>query len=218
MIRLHRQQLPQELAARLNTWRAELLQRIAAGQDVSDFTNVRYRDAALKNVLKAESHDKCIYCETKILHAQFGDVEHIRPKSRFRERALDHDNLALSCAVCNNAKGDAWDDAIPFLNPYAEDPAQQIRAFGPMLTALPQAHNAMETIRQLTLNRTGLLERRAERLQNLRALLNEYQVAVDQNMRRIAERELVEATKADREFAFVVRCFLREHGLPLPAY
>src|SRR4030095_3789537 len=70
-----------------------------------------YRDPDLKRHLVRESHGKCIYCESKITHVYFGDVEHIKPKAVFPRERLRVANLALACAVCNNAKGNFWNES-----------------------------------------------------------------------------------------------------------
>jgi 5-methylcytosine-specific restriction endonuclease McrA len=214
MIKLDRIALPDVVATLLAGWQAELQTRLDRGddvQDIDDYVDNHYKDPRLKDILKRESHGKCIYCEAKILHAQFGDVEHIKPKRRFRDISLSHDNLGLCCTACNNSKKDRWDAAVPFLNPYTDQPNQFLRAFGPMLGPLPHALRATETIRVLGLNRVGLLERRAEHLGRFRALLDAYHSVIDPLAKQIAHEEMKVAIQKEGEYSCVLRWFLEDN-------
>ncbi len=59
-------------------------------------------------------HKKCCFCESRITHIHYGNVEHFRPKAAFRQNkedqltkpgyfwlAYDWDNLFLACSACN---------------------------------------------------------------------------------------------------------------------
>lgn len=73
-----------------------------------------YNVAAVKARLIADQHEKCCYCEAKLLHVGYGDVEHYRPKNGFRQDAASPlekpgyywlaytwNNLLFSCKRCN---------------------------------------------------------------------------------------------------------------------
>ena len=62
--------------------------------------NTRHWKAA-KDQLKAESHDKCAYCEADVSVVAHGDVEHFRPKSVYWWLAYCYDNYLFSCQLCN---------------------------------------------------------------------------------------------------------------------
>ncbi len=64
-------------------------------------------------VQKAQ-HGKCAFCESKITHIAYGDVEHFRPKAGYRQRpddplvrpgyywlAYEWSNLFFCCPLCN---------------------------------------------------------------------------------------------------------------------
>ena len=66
-----------------------------------------------KSLLKAQNN-KCCFCESKITHIAYGDVEHFRPKAGYRQEhgdplgrpgyywaAYDWSNLYASCQICN---------------------------------------------------------------------------------------------------------------------
>jgi uncharacterized protein (TIGR02646 family) len=68
----------------------------------------------LKEHLFELFHGKCAYCESRLLHVAFGDVEHYRPKRQVSENpghpgyywlAYDVDNLLPCCEKCNRARG-----------------------------------------------------------------------------------------------------------------
>lgn len=78
------------------------------------FDNKTYGDDSVKETLKTMQHDKCCFCESKITHIDHGDVEHFRPKGRYKQKdgdtfssigyywlAYDWNNLLLSCTKCN---------------------------------------------------------------------------------------------------------------------
>src|SRR6266478_6365592 len=121
MIKLTKLQPPQTLIDKLLVKTERLLALVAEGREVPDSLRDSYRDPEVKDLIRRETHDKCIYCESKISHVYHGDVEHILPKARFPELTLDYENLGLACAICNNRKGDVHDDGMPLINPYKDN-------------------------------------------------------------------------------------------------
>jgi hypothetical protein len=68
----------------------------------------------VKAALRIAQHDKCGFCESKVTHVAFGDVEHFRPKAAFRAiqgdaltrpgyywLAYEWTNLLFACEPCN---------------------------------------------------------------------------------------------------------------------
>jgi len=92
----------------------------------------------VKQALLTLQHGKCAFCEAKITHIAFGDVEHYRPKGGFRQRrkgalklpgyywlAYDWHNLLVSCAVCNQRfKGNRFPLALH--SPRARSPRHDL--------------------------------------------------------------------------------------------
>ena len=60
---------------------AELCRQADAGELLS-FDRAVYGAPEVKQALSSAQHDKCCFCESKLGHAQFGDVEHYRPQGR----------------------------------------------------------------------------------------------------------------------------------------
>ena len=79
-----------------------------------DFYSAVYGHNTVKQALILMQNGKCCFCESKILHIAYGDVEHYRPKAGYRQNSEDAmqkpgyywlayswDNLLLSCERCN---------------------------------------------------------------------------------------------------------------------
>ena len=73
-----------------------------------------YGAKSVKNALKKIQHDKCAFCESKVSHIAWGDVEHFRPKAGYRQDpddplirpgyywlAYQWSNLLFCCQLCN---------------------------------------------------------------------------------------------------------------------
>ena len=78
------------------------------------FNSKVYGAKSVKAALRKAQHDKCAFCESKITHIAYGDVEHFRPKAGYRQRpedpleqpgyywlAYDWTNLLFCCQICN---------------------------------------------------------------------------------------------------------------------
>jgi uncharacterized protein (TIGR02646 family) len=73
-----------------------------------------YGAKSVKNLLRKSQNGKCAFCESKVAHIAYGDVEHFRPKGGYRQRskdplvqpgyywlAYDWSNLLFCCQICN---------------------------------------------------------------------------------------------------------------------
>jgi 5-methylcytosine-specific restriction endonuclease McrA len=208
MIKLTRLDIPNELRTRIEQRAARLREMLQAGTDPPQALLDSYRDPDLKRHLVTETYGKCIYCESKITHVYFGDIEHIKPKSKFRAESLDPENLALVCALCNNAKSDFWDDSTPLLNPFSDDPEIEVVAFGYWIARRPGRNRARLTIERIDLNRQALLERRKERIELLQPLADQYVLEPPGPVRDLIKKELCRQAGAGSEYAMLVRAYL----------
>lgn len=79
-----------------------------------DFDSTIYGHESVKKALVILQNKKCCFCESRITHIGYGDVEHFRPKAGFSQDeadqyhkpgyfwlAYDWSNLFLSCQLCN---------------------------------------------------------------------------------------------------------------------
>ena len=84
------------------------------GRKKFDFDSNVYAHKTVKAALRKAQHDKCCFCESKVTHISYGDVEHFRPKAGVRQKsgdalgrpgyywlAYEWSNLFLSCQLCN---------------------------------------------------------------------------------------------------------------------
>lgn len=82
--------------------------------DTLMFDRSVYGHADVKGALRIAQHDKCSFCEAKVSHVAFGDVEHFRPKAALRAKqgtairrpgyfwlAYEWTNLLFACEPCN---------------------------------------------------------------------------------------------------------------------
>jgi uncharacterized protein (TIGR02646 family) len=159
MIRLVKIQIPDILRRNETTWTQELLADGGQGKAKSS----RYGHPDIKSALIAETHGKCAYCESKLLHIAYGDVEHIIAKAVAPSRAYEWANLTLACDKCNTKKSDNED----ILDPYTHDPASMLSFFGPWIASTMGSDLGRVTIVVLDLNRADLMERRKEKLDAL---------------------------------------------------
>jgi hypothetical protein len=106
--------IPDTLLAKGRLLRDDHIAQHARGDADISFDRDVYSDAAVKAALRIAQHEKCGFCESKVTHVAFGDVEHFRPKAAFRARqgdalikpgyywlAYEWTNLLFACEPCN---------------------------------------------------------------------------------------------------------------------
>lgn len=208
MIKVRRRPLAAPLLAKMTARAIRLRQFLENGTEPPEALLATYRDPELKAHLVEEAYGKCVYCESRITHVYFGDVEHLKPKSWFPSERLDVVNLGLACALCNNAKGEFWDDSTHLLDPYTDDPERELLALGYILARRPTCDRARLTIEKLDLNRQALVERRRERIELLQALVDQYVQAPAGSIKDLLRTELCRQANDAAEYAFIVRAYL----------
>jgi uncharacterized protein (TIGR02646 family) len=211
MIRLVKVQIPEVLAANADAWTADLLTALH-GRDLTDADRRRIRERYahedIRTALEVETHGKCAYCESKLLHVVRGDIEHVVPKSRRPDATYRWDNLSLACPICNNRKRDYLDENVPLLDPYADDPDEYLVAEGRYLEARPGKPRGEVTISRLDLNRLELVESRRGRLKRLGPLVELWAGATDEEVREALWSQLEEEMAPRQEYSFAVRGYL----------
>jgi len=167
------------------------------------FNSEIYNSPSVKSALKEAQHGKCCFCEAKMTHVSDGDVEHFRPKGRWKQvngtpinypgyywKAYDWDNLYLACQRCNQReKLDLFplETGSPRALDHTIDVATECQMFIDPGNEDPEEHiffygpyifhldeRGKVTIEELSLDRTDLEERREEKLDDLLALENCY--------------------------------------------
>lgn len=178
-------------------------------------TNYKHPDN--KNALQNCSHGKCMYCESRVSHVYFGDVEHIRPKAadKFPELEFEWSNHGYCCARCNNEKRDEFDNDCPLIDPYSEDPDNHLLAFGAILRHKAGSERGALTISTIGLNRPELIEQRSIRINDLQNAIDACYRSSSRNIRDILLSALVLESDEDKEFSMVAAALLAANGLQM---
>jgi 5-methylcytosine-specific restriction endonuclease McrA len=211
MIRLSKKAVPAVLQQNFVAWTDALKNRMAAGEQPTDAEKTRYRHADIKTALVIETAGKCAYCESKLRHIAYGDVEHIIPKVTDLEKTFEWSNLTLACDICNTNKGTHFGNHQDLVDPYAGEPSLHLNFVGAAVFARPGSHPGIATETTLKLNRIDLVERRMDRLSSLVRQLHLIVEVANENTKAILRRDLeTNELTADREYAAMARAFVSE--------
>ena len=205
MIRLEKGDEPPILAENAGAWTAAVVEKIQNGEEPTKTEKGRYNHPTIKEALVAETHGKCAYCESKLRHVTFGDIEHVVPKSMNPTMWFSWPNLTLACDVCNTKKSDALIDHETFIDPYVVDPEGEFWHAGAMMYPRPGCDAAALTERLLELNRAELLERRTERMNGLMKMLDGLERCTNADLKDILWEDFCRETEARREYAALSR-------------
>lgn len=216
MIRLTKLDEPKILKDNKHTWTSQYIQLVNNNQKVPDDLKYKYREHSIKEQIVKETHGKCAYCESKVSHVCPGDIEHILPKHGGARPDLyvEWTNLTLACEECNRPrKKTYYNPADPLINPYEDNPEQHLISAGPMIFNKPGDRKGHVTYTILELNRSGLFERRVERLNSLKCLADKWGCEQNQTIKDILEKELKKEAAPDKEYSFVIKKFLTSIGI-----
>jgi len=172
MIKLEKGPEPQILTDHADEWLEELMEALAIGTKKADYLKSRYRHRDIKVALIEETFAKCAYCESKILHTSFGDIEHVIPKSKDLKYSFMWKNLTLACDVCNTRKAEFDPSEDEVIDPYTTDPDEHLAFSGTMVFS-KGTELGKQTKTIMGLNRAELLERRKERLESLVSIIED---------------------------------------------
>jgi 5-methylcytosine-specific restriction endonuclease McrA len=210
MIKLEKTERPQVLTDNADDWTAVLLEKQAQGEEPTTSEKTKYRHRDIKAALLNETHGKCAYCESKLRHITYGDVEHIVPKSLALAKIFDWANLTLACDVCNTNKGSHPGNHDAFVDPYRHDPEAHLEFCGPLVLPRAESDPGLLTERVLELNRGELVERRASRIRALLSQVQIYARTQDPEVKRVLKEHLEQnETLADQEYAGLARWYIK---------
>lgn len=170
--------------------------------------NGNYKHPTNKQALASAASGKCMYCEAAISHVNFGHIEHIKPKESFSELTFVWDNLGYACDRCNNSKGSKYFPRTPLLDPYSEDPAGHLLAYGPFVFCRDGSERGELTINEIDLNRAQLVELRANRITALQKALVAASRAGDPAVKESAIAQLKSEAQSDKEFSLVASALM----------
>ena len=167
-----------------------------------------YKHSENKAAIRNACHDKCMYCESKISHTYYGDVEHIKPRATFPHLEFDWDNLGYVCAQCNGKKANKWDDERPFINPFDEDPTQYLAPVGAYIFHRSGSERGEYTWREISLNRPALLEQRQDRIDQLRNLIDKVERTGNEAIKSAVFKELSDFVGENNAYSMVTTAAL----------
>ena len=176
-------------------------------------TNYKHQDN--KAVLILASHDKCMYCESKVSHTYYGDIEHIKPKSKFPNLEFDWNNLGYVCARCNGYKSDKYDETNPILNPYDEDPETHLVVLGAVFAHKDNSTKGKITIAEQSgvhLNRPALIERRQDRINLIKKVI-EACAKLEDNAKKAVLESIKPEAEADKEYSLCIKALFKTENI-----
>lgn len=170
-------------------------------------TNNDYKHPKNKEALKNASYDKCMYCESKISHIDFAHVEHIKPKSqgKFPHLEFDWNNHGYACPKCNNAKSDKYFNGCEFINPYDENPSEYLIPMGAFLFHKQGSERGEITINEIELNRVDLVEKRTNRISDIRKAIDSCFRTSNPALKSLALAALKEEANEDKEYSIFIK-------------
>jgi HNH endonuclease len=171
-----------------------------------------YKHEKNKTALANATFGKCMYCETKISHVNFGHVEHIKPKGAglFPELEFHWANLGYVCDRCNVAKGAKYFVDVEFIDPFSEEPSKELQACGAFIFGRGSSERGEITVNELMLNRPELVERRSAMIKGIQKAYVAASRATNLAVQFSAINELRKEAEQDKEFSFVVEELLRQ--------
>lgn len=208
MIKLTKVNEPAILAANSAAWTAVLAKKLADGEQPTATEKGRYNHPDIKAALVAETSGKCAYCESKLRHVTYGDIEHVVPKSTDTTKWFSWTNLTLACDVCNTKKSDAHVDHETFVDPYVTDPEEEFWHAGAMMYPKPGRDAAALTESLLGLNRTELLERRTTRMNGLMKILEVVERCGNADLKQILWEDFCRESDSPNEYAALSRSIM----------
>jgi uncharacterized protein (TIGR02646 family) len=176
-------------------------------------TNGDYADKVNKEALRKSTSGKCMYCESKIEHNSFAQVEHIKPKSKFPELEFVWENHGYCCQSCNTNKGSKYDEDTPFINPYNENPENHLVFLGYFVYPKQGSERGEYTKKEIDLNRSELVDRRKDKFDGINKMINAAYRTSNKSLHNQAITELKAEAEKDKEYSAMVKNILLAQGI-----
>ena len=211
------------------------------GEKNFEFDSKIYGHKTVKKALIKTQHDKCCFCESKITHISYGDVEHFRPKGGVRQTpkgplgkpgyywlAYEWSNLFFSCQLCNQR---FKKNLFPLINPGnrakshhddinaekpkfispAENPEQYISFRKEIAYAIDDNPRGKATIEELGLNRDKLAGVRLKHFEMLQILHKTATIGLPESLRKEAKAHIAKCIQSSSQYASMVRCAVKDN-------
>ena len=205
MIKLTKMTEPGILAQNAKAWTKELMSYVNRGVEVPVEVKNKYNQQEIKETLKRETSGKCMYCEGYIGAVSYPHIEHFRPKSIYPDKTFEWSNLGLGCQVCNTNKNDVFDENLPYVNPYEENPDDYFIFLGTMILQKPGSARAENMKNQLKLNRPELMEMRKAAIERIADLVERYNAVTNPSIKNMLRKNIEVEMGPDKEFSRCVK-------------
>lgn len=205
MIKLTKQPKPKVLVDNADNWTKELMSYVYRGEKIPDAVKNRYNHLEVKDTLEIETRGKCMYCEGFIGAVSYSHIEHFRPKIQYPAKTFEWENLGLSCQVCNTKKNDVFDEALPYINPFFENPDDYFIFLGTMVMHRTGCARAENMKNQLMLNRSELMEQRKEAIEKIINLVERYKGEKDSAIKTMLRKNIEVELGPDKQYSRCVK-------------
>lgn len=172
--------------------------------------NWDYKNIKNKEALEKSTNKKCMYCESNISHTSYAHIEHIKPKAiwKFPELEFNWDNLWYACPLCNINKSDKYDEN--FINPYIDDPELFLKSNWWIFFSKKWNNRWELTIDFLKLNRADLLQKRYEKIEEIRPLITRYHQCKIEDQKEAILEQINQEANSDKEYSFCVKKLIKD--------
>jgi hypothetical protein len=201
---------PPVLVTNATEWTSKYL---AAASPEERKRHEKWRHPDIRHALKGETNSKCAYCEAFVADVAYPHVEHIVPKSQRPDLAHEWRNLTTACEPCNVYKGDYYDPEYGILDPYDDDAASRLTAFGAFIDWVRGDQQAEITVTKLRLNRLDLVSSRIDRLNHVRSLIERWHDS--EGALKATLEQVISVEAREGEFSASACALLRSHRFPL---
>lgn len=197
---------PFELAEMKLYWQKKV------AENGSDYYKTKYRTKPIKKRLKEETHNKCVYCESKIGHNTPGDVEHKIPVSLNKNGRFEWQNLTIACTECNRRKNDYYDEDKMFLDPYSNDVENLLQHAGPFVFAMPGNEVAEISVGILELSeiekRLELFAQKVSKLKEVKNLMERVVSVNNPHLKKMLLNDLLSMENNSSEYSAMVQSLI----------
>ena len=207
-----------------------------SGQKKFGFYSNVYAHKTVKAALRKAQHDKCCFCESKVTHISYGDVEHFRPKAGVRQRsgaplerpgyywlAYEWSNLFFSCQLCNQRykeslfplikQGDrakSHNDVINLEKPLFINPTEDVEKFisfrSEVIFAINDKPRGKATIKALGLDRNELNDMRKDCYDKLELIYELANLKPPVPQSNNAKALINRSIQSSSQYASMIRC------------
>jgi len=206
---LHKQAPPASLVENQAAWTQRYKEAVDAGHPPPAV----WATTPIREGLRAETQERCAYCDAAISHIAFDHIEHYRPRNLRPDLVLDWDNLTIACPRCNGAKREQFDETNPYVFPFADDPLDHFVYAGDLVYT-PWSDRGTLTVSHLGLNKFGRKRARRRRLEAVAGYLARWKNS--SGAARVEHANFIIDDLTQGDYFQTVRAFLLTAGFSDP--